>query len=140
MGDSLHHLIEAARGRHLLAEGPLARDARFDGARQRLILTLTNGCSVEIPVALIEILADASDEDRGTIEISGTGYGLHWPALDLDLSVPGLLSGVFGTRAWMNRQRAALAGTATSLAKSAAAQRNGAKGGRPKKIAPRPGQ
>jgi len=28
--------------------------------------------------------------------ILGRGYGLHWEALDADLSVPGLLAGLFG--------------------------------------------
>ena len=61
----------------------------------------------------------------------GTGTGLHWEALDADLSVPGLLAGLFGTRAFMARQ----AGRATSPAKAAAARANGARGGRPRKSA-----
>ncbi|MDX2223212.1 MAG: DUF2442 domain-containing protein, partial [Rhodospirillaceae bacterium] len=65
----------------------------------------------------------------------GAGYGLHWPDLDVDLSVPGLLAGLFGTRAYIDRLRARRAGSATSKAKSAAARRNGAKGGRPRKVA-----
>ncbi|PZR07781.1 MAG: DUF2442 domain-containing protein, partial [Azospirillum brasilense] len=52
-------------------------------------------------------------------------------ALDADLSVPGLLAGLFGTRAFMARQ----AGRATSPAKAAAARANGARGGRPRKSA-----
>lgn len=118
----------------MLADTPLARSVSFDAERQMLVISLTNGCTAEIPVALIEGLSAAPDIDRAEIEISPTGYGLHWPSLDLDLSVPGLLAGVFGTQVWMNRQRATIAGTATSPAKSAAAQRNGAKGGRPRKI------
>jgi hypothetical protein len=49
--------------------------------------------------------------------------------------VPGLLAGLFGTKAYMDRQRAARAGSATAAAKAAAARRNGAKGGRPRKAA-----
>ncbi len=71
------------------------------------------------------------------IEILGLGLGLHWERLDVDLSVPGLLAGLFGTKAYMDRQRAARAGAATSAAKAAAARRNGAKGGRPRKAAKR---
>ena len=59
----------------------------------------------------------------------GAGYGLHWEALDTDLSLPGLLSGLLGTQAYMARR----AGRATSFAKAAAAKANGAKGGRPRK-------
>jgi hypothetical protein len=65
------------------------------------------------------------------VEILGNGYGLHWEALDADISVPGLLAGIFGTKAYMAR----LAGRTKSPAKAAAARANGAKGGRPRKVA-----
>jgi hypothetical protein len=55
---------------------------------------------------------------------------LHWEALDADLSIPGLLAGLFGTKAYMDRMRAARAGGATSPLKAEAARRNGRKGGR----------
>jgi hypothetical protein len=49
----------------------------------------------------------------------------------VDLSIPGLLAGLFGTKSYMARH----AGQATSAAKAAAARVNGAKGGRPRKAA-----
>lgn len=65
-------------------------------------------------------------------EVAG-GYevlcGLHWEALDVDLSIPGLLTGLFGTKAYMARQ----AGRTKFPAKAAAARANGLKGGRPRK-------
>jgi hypothetical protein len=61
------------------------------------------------------------------------GFNLHWPALDVDLFVPALLAGVFGTRAWMARELARVGGQARSAAKTKAARANGAKGGRPRK-------
>jgi hypothetical protein len=61
-----------------------------------------------------------------------TSIDLHWPALDVDLFVPGLVVGIFGTRAWMTRELARVAGQTTSPAKAAAARSNGAKGGRPR--------
>ena len=67
----------------------------------------------------------ASRQERGLI-----GYGLHWPQLDEDYSVPGLMNGVFGAAKWL----AARAGRGTSEAKAAAARANGAKGGRPRKV------
>ena len=36
-------------------------------------------------------LQNASDEERSTYEISPSGYGIHWPLLDEDLSIDGLL-------------------------------------------------
>lgn len=61
------------------------------------------------------------------------GFGLHWEALDVDLSIPTLMAGSFGTKAWM-RELARRAGSVTSPAKAAAARVNGAKGGRPTKV------
>ncbi len=36
-------------------------------------------------------LEKASDRERNTFEISPSGYGIHWPLLDEDISVDGLL-------------------------------------------------
>lgn len=36
-------------------------------------------------------LAKASGEDRQSAELSPGGYGIHWPMLDEDLSVGGLV-------------------------------------------------
>lgn len=123
-----------ARGRELAASGTLASEATYDPASQTLRIQLQNGCRAEIPVALIESLATATDPQRAHIVIEGIGYGLHWPDLDLDLAVPALLADVFGTSVWMNCQRARSGGAATSAAKAQASRNNGAKGGRPRKI------
>ncbi len=36
-------------------------------------------------------LLEANEEERKTLEISPSGYGIHWPLIDEDLSVEGLL-------------------------------------------------
>ncbi len=41
--------------------------------------------------ALSEKLAKASEQERREFEISPAGYGIHWPRIDEDLSVDGLL-------------------------------------------------
>jgi hypothetical protein len=87
------------------------------------------GSSWACPPHLAEGLETATDDQLAGVELLGEGYGLHWEALDADLSVPGLLAGLFGTKAYMARR----AGQATSPAKAAAARENGAKGGRPRK-------
>ena len=38
-----------------------------------------------------QVLLNASEKDRLTFEISPSGYGIHWPLLDEDLSIDGLL-------------------------------------------------
>lgn len=120
------------RGDALDLTEPRASQARYDAATGRVIVDLTNGCAFAFPARAVEGLAEASDDALAQVEVLGAGYGLHWEALDADLSVPSLLMGIFGTRAWMAREQARRAGAATSPAKAAAARANGAKGGRPK--------
>jgi hypothetical protein len=61
--------------------------------------------------------------------------GLHWPKLDADVYLPALMQGVFGSKRWMAGVLGAKGGAAKTAAKSEAARRNGAKGGRPRKSA-----
>jgi hypothetical protein len=110
-----------------------AVSARYDARKKLVVVELANGASFAFPPQLAQGLADARAADLAVIELSPMGTGLHWPRLNADLTVEGLLVGVFGSRAWM-RQHAAKAGRATSPAKALAARANGAKGGRPRKV------
>jgi len=125
--------IDAAleRGRIARETEPRAATARYDRQLGRILVDLTNGCTFAFPPRLAQGLETATDDQLAGIEILGDGYGLHWQAVDVDLSIPGLLAGIFGTKAYMARR----AGRATSPAKAAAARMNGAKGGRPRKSA-----
>jgi hypothetical protein len=120
------------RGRAILADEPRAVAARYDPASGRIVVDLSNGCAFAFPARRIEELEQASEAEIAEIEVAGAGLGLHWPSRDADLSLRGLMSGAFGTRAWMS-ELARRAGRATSPAKAAAARANGAKGGRPRK-------
>jgi hypothetical protein len=51
---------------------------------------------IRFPVYLNEKLRNASSEDVQNIEIICGGTGLHWPALDEDLSVIGIMEGRYG--------------------------------------------
>lgn len=135
MADTVEDMLAeaTAAGTTLVAEGNLAQTATYDAARQELRITLANGTAVSIPIHLIDALRDAPASTRAGVEVAGIGYGLHWPALDLDLSLPALLSDLFGTRRWLDENRARTAGRSRSSAKSTAARANGAKGGRPRK-------
>lgn len=124
-----------ARGREMLVREPRASAARYDRATGRVVIELANGCAYAFPAGLVQDLQGAGDEELAGVQVDGLGFNLHWPALDADLYVPALVSGVFGTRAWMTRELARRAGQATSPAKAAAARTNGAKGGRPRKSA-----
>jgi len=135
MADLSDREIDAAlvRGRIARAGEPRAIAARFDRASGRVIVDLENGCTFAFPPALAEGFEAATEDQLCAVEILGKGYGLHWEELDVDLSLPGLMAGIFGTKAWMARR----AGQTSSPAKSAAARANGAKGGRPRRSAKR---
>lgn len=121
-----------ARGRELLASEPRAASAHYDRASGRIVVDLTNGCTFAFPARRIQELEDASEDEIAAVEIAGVGFGLHWNARDADLTVRGLMNGVFGSKAWMS-ELARHAGQSRSPAKAAAARANGAKGGRPRK-------
>lgn len=125
--------IDAAleRGQTARLHEPRAAAARYDRRSGRVIVELANGCTFAFPPKLAQGLEAATEEQLSQVEILGAGSGLHWEALDADLSIPGLLAGLFGTKAYLAQQ----AGRATSPAKAAAARANGAKGGRPRRSA-----
>lgn len=117
------------RGRIAAQIEPSAARVRYDRRRGRMVIALTNGCTFTFPPHLAQGLENASDDEIAQFEVLGNGYGLHWETLDVDLSTPGLLAGLFGTKSHMARH----AGQARFPAKAAAARANGAKGGRPRK-------
>ena len=119
------------RGRAFRESVPHATAARYDPATNRIVVDLTNGATFAFPPHMAQGLEGATPEQLAEVQVLGQGYGLEWESLDAHLSVPSLLTGVFGTAKWM----AHLAGKSTSPAKARASRENGAKGGRPHKKA-----
>jgi hypothetical protein len=111
VGDFDAMVAEAQRpGRKSMRFEPRARAARYEAKTGCVRVDLTDGCSFAFPARLAQGLEGASNQDLAQVEILGLGFGLHWERLDVDLSVPGLLAGLFGTKAFMDRQRPARAG------------------------------
>jgi len=132
------HLAAAtAKGQERRRRGDLALSADYDPRSKRLRIELVSGVAVSIPVSKIQGLANTAGSKIKAVQVEGNGYGLHWPALDLDLSVPDLIAGCFGSRAWMSAL-ARHGGKTRSPAKAAAARENGKKGGRPRAAVARP--
>ena len=124
-------------------DGALAQARRFAASDRRVVraeyekkpdlltLHLDDGVRVSIPRYNLQGLQNARPAQVARIEILGRGTGLHWPLLDVDHYVPGLLNHIFGTSRWM-AELGRRGGSVTSSAKAAAARANGRKGGRPK--------
>jgi len=70
---------------------PLATDIRIDGAM--LHVALDDGRELSVPLEWFPRLRDGSPADRANWRFIGRGEGIHWPELDEDISVLGLLSG-----------------------------------------------
>jgi hypothetical protein len=124
--------IATAAGKARDDRGEIAVSADYDAGRKRLHVELASGVAVSIPVARVQGLADAPAAVIKTVRIEGRGYGLYWSSLDLDVAVPDLIAGCFGSRAWMSAL-ARQGGKATTTAKRRAARENGRKGGRPRR-------
>jgi hypothetical protein len=65
----------------------------------RLIVDLMDGRTIAVPLAWYPRLLEATPEQRSDWEVAGAGYGIHWPQIDEDLSVEGLLRGAPAARA-----------------------------------------
>lgn len=62
-------------------------------ATDRLEVELGDGRRISVPLAWYPRLAAATPQDRARWETCGAGHGIHWPEIDEDLSVEGLLRG-----------------------------------------------
>jgi hypothetical protein len=133
-----HDQVELAntRGRELQSSLPRALSARYDRRTGRIVLQLSTGIDLAFPPQIAEGLETAAPAQLASIEISPSGFGIHFPRLDADIYLPALLEGFLGSRHWMASRLGARGGKSLSPAKSAAARRNGRTGGRPSKRTP----
>lgn len=58
-----------------------------------LCVSLADGRTLTVPLAWFPRLAHASGSARADYELLGDGEGIHWPQVDEDISVAGLLAG-----------------------------------------------
>lgn len=70
---------------------PLAQSVRLTDAE--LVVMLSDGRVLSIPLVWFPRLLKASPEAREHFELLGNGAGIHWPDVDEDISVAGLLAG-----------------------------------------------
>jgi Protein of unknown function (DUF2442) len=120
------------RARELESRVPKAVSARYDRHNRRVVVQLNSNLGIFFSPRDAEGLEHATPEELNEIEISPSGYGLHFPKLDADLYLPSLMEGVFGSERWMASHMGMRGGRSRSAAKTMAARENGKKGGRPK--------
>ena len=129
-----HELAAAnARAQELTSRVPRAISAKYDRHSRRIVVQLSSNLGIFFSPRDAEGLDQATPKELQDIEISPSGYGLHFPKLDADLYLPSLLEGVFGSERWLASRMGMRGGSSNSTAKKLAARENGKKGGRPKK-------
>lgn len=70
----------------------LAKKVEFDD--EMMQVTFTDGRVLSAPLVWFPALREATPAQRERYEIGGGGISLHWPDLDEDLSIAGLMAGV----------------------------------------------
>lgn len=76
-----------------------------------LSVDLEDGRTIAIPIGWYPRLAYGTPAERANFQISGAGYGIHWPDLDEDIGVEGILLGKKSTESqtsferWLQRRR-----------------------------------
>ena len=121
-----------ARAHAFAEEDPKVVFAEYQHGVDLIAMHFSNGMIVALPRKLLQGLREATPAQLEHIQIMGHGTGLHWPELDVDHYVLGLLGGVFGTQKWM-AEIGRKGGSANSKKKVSAARANGRLGGRPAK-------
>jgi hypothetical protein len=121
------------KGRELQNAQPRAMSAQYDRRIGRVVIRLSTGLDVAFSPRDAEGLEHAAPAQLDPIEISPSGFGIHFPKLDADLYLPALLEGFLGSTSWMASRLGAEGGKTRSAAKASAARRNGRAGGRPRK-------
>jgi len=112
---------------------PRAVSAYYDRKTGRIVVHLNSKLIVSFSPKDVEGLEGARPSQLDQIEVSPSGFGIHFPAVDADLYVPGLLEGFLGTKAWMASRLGQQGGLSKSKPKKAASRANGKLGGRPRK-------
>lgn len=98
-----------------------------------LRLQLPGGGAVLVPIRRVRSLKTLSAEQVAEVRLSDGGRVLLWPSSGVSIDVEGLLEAVTGMQSLKTAQRKG--GAARSEAKTTASRANGAKGGRPRKVA-----
>ena len=79
------------RGMSISESDALVSDVRFDA--EAMSVVLSDGRTIRVPLAWYPRLLNADSTIRSHWQPAAAGRGIHWPELDEDLSIEGLLKG-----------------------------------------------
>lgn len=82
---------------------PLATEV--ETSEDELTVSLADGRRISVPLAWFPRLLNATPEERSEFQLLGGGEGIHWPRVDEDISVAGLLRGSRARRANLREVR-----------------------------------
>ena len=132
MGPRDNFELANQRAKQLQASVPRAVSARYDRKNNTIEIGLSSNLMVSFSPRHAQGLEKATPSQLQKIEISPSGFGIHFPRLDADLYLPAILQGFFGSRKWMASRLGQVGGKSRSVAKRAASRANGKLGGRPR--------
>ncbi len=99
-------------GMHSATQIPVTvRIINVDVTDDTLSVDLDDGRTIAIPIGWYPRLAYGTPAERDNLQISSAGYGIHWPDLDEDIGVEGLLLGKQSSESrtsfegWLERRR-----------------------------------
>ncbi|MCA1727905.1 MAG: DUF2442 domain-containing protein [Actinobacteria bacterium] len=72
---------------------PVVRAEDVIVTEDALTVELSDGCSISVPLAWYPRLVHGTSEERSNWRLVGQGTGIHWLALDEDVSADNLLAG-----------------------------------------------
>ena len=70
-----------------------ARAQDVEVTKEELKVTLEDGRLVTVPIEWFPRLRDANQKDKNNWRFIGGGIGIHWNAIDEDISIESLLKG-----------------------------------------------
>jgi plasmid maintenance system antidote protein VapI len=79
----------------------VAISAEYLNETRQVVIKLDNEAEFKFSVDKCQGLQNVDDRHLSNIEIFPSGIGLRWESLDVDLSIPHLMMGIFGTKQWM---------------------------------------
>ena len=92
MSTSASRQANAKLKRSFVPTTALAKSVKFN--KFMMQVTLTDGRVLGVPLVWLPVLYAATPAQRMRYELGGGGISLHWPELDEDLSIAGLMAGV----------------------------------------------